>query len=265
MLNLANGDMRDLGPLLGVYRGGARWAMYGVGGGALVVMGLVTALTGVMDHAASGPIAGMVTQLAPKGSSETVMILVGLVIAAGGAFYLWRFIVAAGLRVAVYEKGFSVGRRGATLVASWSDVVTVRHAIHQMRLVGVTLSRSHDYALTLANGEQVTLDATIGRIGELGGLIEQRVAEVMTPAALATIHAGGEVMFGRWSLNETGISNGATRLPWSEVEGVFTSDKVINITQRDRFAPWGWALLAATPNVATLILVVEALRAEAAG
>lgn len=253
-------NVDQFGVPLGEYRGGVRRVIYGIIGSALFMFGLLVCLSGFVNRAANNLFATLASNALPAGSSVALLILLGMLFMLGGVRLLWRVINSLGVRIQLYDGGFSARLGGITTVAAWSEVATIFRQVYRQRLLGVPVWTSEEYRLTLASGEKLVFGDTISNMQEMGEHMQRQIAQALTPRAIASIGRGAELPFGKWRVSAAGIANGSETLPWSEVSGVLLTDDTISILRQGKSFPWSWRWRSATPNVYILIALVDALR-----
>ena len=195
---MATGSMRDIaqfGAPLGEYRGGLARIFYGVGGLAILGLGALMALSTVFADGDAG--------------SKAVILIFGLLVAAVGGYMLWLVIAALGTRVQLLEGGFSATQRGKTTVAAWSDVASITQQITRIRSYGIPVWTSHNYRLTLTNGQKLRFTETLGKVGQMGEVMQRQITRALTPRAMESLRSGASLPFGKLSVNPMGISNGS--------------------------------------------------------
>ena len=239
-------DVAQFGAPLGEYRGGAARIFYGLGGLALVGIGLFFAsLTiGATDI-------GVVV----------MFLIIALLILGIGGFMLWQVIASLGTRVQLFEGGFSATQRGKTTVAAWGDLASITQQIIRMRYYGIIpIWTSYSYRLTLTNGQKLRFTETIGKADKMGETMQKQITKALTPRALESLRTGASLPFGKLSVNPLGISNGTETLPWGEISNVTIQNGVIIIGKTGKRLRWGSTSIAKTPNAYVFLSLVDIMR-----
>ncbi|GJF33072.1 hypothetical protein KNE206_57720 [Kitasatospora sp. NE20-6] len=118
----------------------------------------------------------------------------------------------AAQQFSVHELGVvhTVGERAE--VARWGDVneVTVFSLAGPVPMHGCYLTRGDGHRIVLSTQR-------LRGLAELLPRIEEEVARAQLPAAMASVDAGGTVVFGDLRLDAAGLAVGGRTLPWDEV------------------------------------------------
>jgi len=86
-----------------------------------------------------------------------------------------------------------------------------------------------------------------------------KIIPILLSKAIADLNAGKIVPFGRLSASPTGISNGKQFLPWKDVEGILTSEKVVSIWEKGRMRKPLKAKASTITNLPVLVELVNSM------
>jgi hypothetical protein len=162
-------------------------------------------------------------------------------------------------RVLVFPDGLVHIKNGKTSVFRWDDIGAVWQQITKRYVNGVYTGTTHLYTLRRYDGEQIKLNDSIGKVEELGTLVQNETFKRLMPKAIATYTAGGTVVFGKISVSPQGISNGKQTLPWTEVKGVTIDRGVISVSKQGKWLRWASDTAANTPNLYVFLQLVDAI------
>jgi hypothetical protein len=150
-------------------------------------------------------------------------------------------------------------KNGKTSVYRWDDIGAVWQQITKRYVNGVYTGTTHLYTLRRYDGEQIKLNDSLGKVEELGNLVQNETFKRLMPKAIATYNAGGTVVFGKISVSPQGISNGKETLPWTEVKGVTIDRGMISVSKQGKWLRWASDTAANTPNLYVFLQLVDAI------
>jgi hypothetical protein len=162
-------------------------------------------------------------------------------------------------RVLVFPDGLVHIKNGKSSVFRWNDIGAVWQQITKRYVNGVYTGTTHFYTLRRYDGEQIKLNDSLGKVEELGNLVQSETFKRLMPKAIATYNAGGTVVFGKISVSPQGISNGKETLPWTEVKGVTIDRGVISVSKQGKWLRWASDTAANTPNLYVFLQLVDAI------
>lgn len=200
-----------------------------------------------------------------------LLIIVPIFAVAYGIFGLLN----CNLRVYDFEHGLLRSKGSQMNVIRWDQVASVwqeSKVSSSGYLVGGVLGallfsgrNRHIFKVSLHDGATFTFsNSNISQIENLGQIIQQEVAQIHMPLAIAAYDSGNIIPFGPLSVSRQGISNqkGAT-LPWSQVNGVTVNMNVVTIMQNERVQKWVSAPTAKVPNLGVLTALIDYARNNA--
>jgi hypothetical protein len=245
MMDISFSSAASLGtPSSHEYRAGWGVWVYGLFGIVLVLAGLA----GISHLIFGGTFT--VTQL--------VVSLGAILIAIFFAFLWYR---GFSTRVQVYEHGFAYTRGNKTHNFRWDEIEAIwQHVVtYRLRLLifYVPVSTGYKYTIRKTTGETIKLTNSIGKVAELGPLIQEQVLKHMMPRAIETYNNGGTLQFGKLSISKMGINNGKETLPWDQVKGVQIDSGYIIVKKTGKWMRWVGADVAKIPNLFLFISLVD--------
>jgi hypothetical protein len=226
------------------YRAGWGVWLYGLFGILLVLAGLA----GISSMLIGGTF--LMTQL--------VVSLAALLIAAFFAF-LWYNDYSK--RVQVYEHGFAYTKGNSTHNVRWDEIEAIwQHVItYRIRVIifYIPIITAHQYTIRKTGGEHIKLTNSIGKIGEIGTLIQEQALQHMLPRAIETYNNGGTLQFGKLSISKQGITKGKETLPWDQVKDVQIGEGYVTIKKNGKWLRWAGIDVSKVPNPFLFITLVD--------
>ncbi len=224
----------------------------------LLVLGGAGAAVAIICWKVHGLIAGRlpVDELVPAGIGVGILgILAGFSYAYGVP--IWRH---RGLRVRVYDDGFTCLRDGRASACRWGDVTRVwqvvrKHGRNYWRRIEVS-SRQ---------GERWAFDNRTDLLDNFWGLtdvIENQVARRMLPRALADVRSGRPWVFGDVRVTRDGLDSGGEVLPWDQFKSASCDGLVITFSRHDRRGAWRRVATDQVPTIRLLLTLVRRLGDE---
>ncbi len=232
----------QLGNSTGVYRAGMSVWM-------TLVSGIVFALLGsygLVALLASG------TRLA-KGN-PLLLPLIGLGV--GVAFLVIGYIQAR-QNIQVFDQGFTYIKAGATRVIRWDEVESVQQQIVLQRVYFIPVATLYTYNIRTIRGETLKLNNSVGKVAQLGALIQSETFKRLMPQAIESYNGGGTLQYGKLSINQVGISNGKETVAWAQVKGVQISNGFIAVKKEGKWLTWANVSVAQTPNFFIFLALVD--------
>jgi hypothetical protein len=134
--------------------------------------------------------------------------------------------------------------------AVWQRVVRVRYYYFYYRT-------SYKYTVRRNDGATFTFNNVLKKVNELGQVIQQEVTRLHAPKAIAAYNSGAPVVFGPFTLNVQGISNGRELLPWNMVNGIKINRGVVTVMKEGQMLRWGSARVENIPNYQVFVSVAN--------
>jgi hypothetical protein len=192
-------------------------------------------------------------------SVQLVVSLAGLLVA---AFFAYLCYSGFTTRAQVYEHGLSYTRRNTTSTIRWDEVEAIWQHVMTYRvrvlIFYIPVKTAHKYVIRKKlTGETITLNDTLGNVGELGDHIQDHVLRHMLPGAIETYNNGGTLEFGKLSISQIGISNSKETIPWEQVSGVRIAEGHIIVKKTGKWLRWAGADVGKTPNVFLFITMID--------
>jgi hypothetical protein len=146
-------------------------------------------------------------------------------------------------------------------VVRWDQVEAVWQKVIRMRYYYFFSRMSYKYTVRRSDGTTFTFNNVLKNVAELGQVIQQEVTRLHAPRAIAAYNSGAPVVFGPFTLNMQGISNGRDLLPWNTVKGIKIDRGVVTIMKEGQMLRWGSASVENVPNYRVFVSVAnQALR-----
>ncbi|HLZ57258.1 MAG TPA: DUF6585 family protein [Ktedonosporobacter sp.] len=149
--------------------------------------------------------------------------------------YIWYLLIAVPIaaiiwccisiphtntRAYVFNYGLIYGKGGRLEPLRWDQIQVVWHKIIKSRY-----STSHQFTMQRNDGQSFKLPTILKHIEDLGVTIEDEVARVLLPGALAAYNAGQMIILGRVTVDQRGIGNGKDIIPWAKVGSITLKDR----------------------------------------
>jgi hypothetical protein len=226
------------------YRGSFGMWLYGLFGVLLLLAGAA----GIIDMITSGIFLG-------------IQLVVSLGAFAIAGLFAYLVYIGVTMRAQVYEHGFSYTRGYTTHNCRWDEIDAIwQHIVtYQVRLLifYIPVSTGHKYTIRKTTGETIKLTNSIGKVGELGALIQQQVLKHKMPGAIETYNSGATLQFGKLNISQLGINNGKETIPWEQVSGVQLSEGHIIIKKAGKWLRWAGVDGSKVPNLFLFVALVD--------
>ncbi len=201
---------------------------------------------------------GLIALLASGARSAKGNPLALPVIALGvGIAFIVIGSIQARWSVQVFEQGFSYVKGSATRVILWDDITSVQQQIVRQRVYFIPIATFYTYTIRTSKGENIKLTNSIGKVAQLGALIQSETFKRLMPRAIETYSGGGTLQYGKLSMNQAGISNGKETVPWALVKGVQISNGFIAVKKEGKWLTWANVAVAKTPNFFIFLALVD--------
>lgn len=165
-----------------------------------------------------------------------------------------------------FERGF-IHRDAAGVLAvfPWAEV-RVQRDITRTYVNGTYRRTSFNYNILRSDGSAFHLFSSTFPTGDvclLGELIEQEIAAVRLPRALAALAEGKRLDFGDLTVDSHGVTGSQGTLPWRDIESVEAKDGRIRIKRAGSWLSWSRTPAGAIPDVVVLVALADALHRAA--
>jgi hypothetical protein len=246
-------QLAELGPQRGSFGPNKAGTIFGIifatiiGGGLGIVFTVIAA-----KPAADGSSANFV------GGSVIALICFGL--AALADVFAVRVLHRT---VVVHANGMVVTQDKHQAIYRWDQAASVTQYIVRRYTNGIYSGTTHRYTLRMMDGRRVVFSDGIRNVEQLGKQIQAGVSTELLPRALAAVRGGQTISFGKFGINQGGITLNTAILPWNEVASIDVKRGAIVIRKRDQRRAWGTTSVGVTPNVFIFLAVAEQLRRAA--
>ena len=159
--------------------------------------------------------------------------------------------------LSVYEKGLVDQRKGKKPeVICFEEVKNLWLSINQIYGRGLAF---YLYTLQTEDGKKHKFDNSLSSIEQLGFLFQNQVWRYQFPVFMNKFKDGEEIVFGKISLNKSGLSLRNKTLLWSELDKVELMQGMVFILQKQEGR---WAKLPASgfPNLFLFTAMIEQIK-----
>jgi hypothetical protein len=163
----------------------------------------------------------------------------------------------ASLNIQVFEQGLIYTKAGATRVIRWDDIESVQQQVVKHSVNFIPVGTSHTYTIRTASAGTLKLTDSIGKVAQLGALIQGETFKRLMPRAIETYNGGGTLQYGKLSISQVGIGNGKETVPWAQVKGVQVSNGYIAVKKEGKWLTWANVAVAQTPNFFVFLALVD--------
>jgi hypothetical protein len=168
---------------------------------------------------------------------------------------VWYYQVS--LKIQIFEQGFIYSKGSATSVIRWDDIESVQQQIIKQSVNFIPVGTSYAFTICTVGGETLKLTNSVGKVAQLGALIQNETFKRLMPRAIETYNGGGTLRYGRLSVNQAGISNGKETIPWVQVKGIQISNGFIVVKKEGKWLTWANVSVAQTPNFFIFLALVD--------
>lgn len=154
--------------------------------------------------------------------------LAAFLIITGSSFALLLFVLGDAFlsrdkRVYVCPSGLLYLHSKKIDAIRWDQVEAVWRRVVRRSSFGVKGAAAHLYTIRRNDGAKFKFDDHLGNVEALGNTIVSETASLLWSRYIAAYQAGQTVTFGRFSLNQQGMSYGKDLLPWQQIKGLTVS------------------------------------------
>ncbi len=119
---------------------------------------------------------------------------------------------------------------------------------------------SHRYTIERTDGAVFKLNSTLKNVGTLGQSIQQSVAQVHLPQAIAAYNADNLIPFGPLSVSLQGLSNGNEVVPWGQQQNLLLNRGYLLVRKQGTNRNWAKVAVSRIPNYLVFIKLVNYAR-----
>lgn len=226
-------------------------------------MGYASAGSGAWSGLAGA--AGVSAAFVPVGAllAQPVLSVLGAVTAMAFAVPAVLAHAARGkyARLDLFERGVVVsGTDGRTVACRWDSLQVRRHSVDHY-LNGVYTGAHHYCTLSLRDGSLLLPGTKFPFAQSWGPVVEEEAARAQLPGALATVRAGGSVVFGPFSLSREAVTAGGLSVPWERIEPVAYGNGTVSLRVVGRRRPLATVSVGAVNGFRVFLTLVDHLRA----
>jgi hypothetical protein len=216
-----------------------------------------------------GVIAGVAAVLALIGlaAGEIILVIFGAPI---GLILGYRILRLAtlnrqkeGQQLLFFDQGLvCIGARGQLTVRRWDSCTVFQNTVRHYRN-GAYTGTTYSYRLIGPDGGALGLAGGFHNPAEWGQLIQQAVTDAQLPGAIATIQAGGPLVFGDISLTREAVWAGKKSVPWQQVQEIKVKDGAVSVRVEGKWLSLTRTMVRDIPNFLLFYAVAERLRQSA--
>lgn len=223
-----------------------------IGGIIFLILGFV--------FVASGALA-LVGQAADSSSTGSFLILalIGVLLLAGGLYYLLYGVIYKNWAVYVYDRGFA-HKKGSEAAQPfrWDQIEAVWYYVIRHYRNGIYTGTTHNYRVRRVDGYEIVLNDRFANVATLGDTVSNQVTGAKMPQVIAAYNAGQTITFGPLSLNRQGIQNAnGNLLPWPEIKDVSLQNGYVAVSKAGKWLRWSTQPVRNIPNVFLFIALVR--------
>ncbi|MFJ6760557.1 DUF6585 family protein [Streptomyces sp. NPDC091273] len=209
--------------------------------------------------------AGVCAALVPLGAllAQPVLAVLGAVAAASLGVPALLTHAARGkyARLDLFERGVVVSDAdGRTAACRWDSLQVRRHSVARY-LDGVYYGTEHYCTLSRPDGSVLLPGTKFPFAQSWGPVVEEAAARAQLPGALATIRAGGSVVFGPFSLSREAVTADGRPEPWDRIEPVSYGNGTASLRVMGRQQPLGTVSVGLVNGFPVFLTLVDHLRA----
>jgi hypothetical protein len=160
-------------------------------------------------------------------------------------------------RIQLFEHGFTYIKAGTTRVIRWDEIESVQQQIVRQHVYFIPVATLYTYTIRTLRGETLKLTNSVGKVAQLGALIQGETFKRLMPRALEIYNGGGTLQYGKLSISQAGIGNGKEIVPWSQVKGVRVSNGFIVVQKDGKWLAWTNVAVSRTPNFYIFLALVN--------
>ncbi|MDX3538826.1 hypothetical protein PV721_31715 [Streptomyces sp. MB09-01] len=209
--------------------------------------------------------AGVCAALVPTGAllAQRVLSVLAAVTAASFGVPAVLLLAARGkyARLDLFERGVVVSDADGRTVACRGDGLQLRRHSVARYLDGTYTGTQHYCTLPRPDGSVLLPGAKFPHAQSWGPVVEEAAARAQLPGALATIRAGGTVVFGPFSLSTEAVTAGGRSEPWDRIEAVSYGNGTAPLRVMGRQQPLATVSVGLVNGFPVFLTLVDHLRA----
>lgn len=194
-----------------------------------------------------------IARLAGAGEAGWAWLLggLGLILLGLGLFSAWQWHNERTLQVTLFDDGLSYQRRGGHERLNWEEVA----ALYISHINGNPV-----YRLEKSDGRQLTFQAPLEAVEQLGEHLQEQVHRRVTPRLKQRFAAGEALSFGPFRISRAGLGYEGQELHWTGVERLQLANGKVVVHARNApqpgvraTKPWARVRIGEVPNLFTLM------------
>lgn len=191
-------------------------------------------------------------------NNNLVYGLIGLVFLIFAALLVISSALNSRNTVAAYRDGLVVLHGSQVEAIPWDSVRNFYQRVIRYRQAFVITATSRRYLVERADGKRFVF-SQYKNVARLGEIILRETTTRKLAQAQGILATGQQLIFGRLTLSQAGLSNGKETLPWSEVSGVNVVNGAITISRQGKRLPWASPRVQNIPNFMVFVTIAQSL------
>lgn len=189
--------------------------------------------------------------------------LPGAIFLALGVFMTWGLLRQRGVRVRIYERGFSFTRGRRTREFPWDEIESFSESqvVYRHARTGLESGTGYSYLVRRRGGESLKMDNEVGGAGQLGDRLREETLARLLPRAAEQVARGEAAHFGKFALTRAGVAHGERLLAWADVGRVDAEEGRLVVVDRAG-REWAGELYGFVPNAHVLLMLAQRVRKE---
>lgn len=160
--------------------------------------------------------------------------------------------------VMIHEDGIVFHDWRGTRVWRWMDVDSMKYAVTNHSLFGISVGSTHFYTLKNHQKQRLVFSNGLSRVEDLANSIDQYVFPLLYARFSEQYNKGQVVSFGAVKVNRDGISIGNRSIQWTDVKEAALHQGVLKVLKKGDGLPGGFtASVSGIPNLQVLLAVVQ--------
>lgn len=167
---------------------------------------------------------------------RALLFLAPFLLAAGLVYYLWCLARRAYAWVQINENGVILLSRRRTVVATWEEILEVRHvATH----VSYNLRHHHTRHRVDVGvpGRSFTLNSDFQAVVALSEVMTAHVVPLLLADMRDEIAGGEAVLYRQWFAEESGVGDADVEIPWNQIKDLVNLPGVVRVRPVDANSP----------------------------
>ena len=226
--------------------------------GKRLITGIIALIIGLACTGGGLALVGQSSDSSNMGS-VLVLVIVGLLLIAGGIYSMLYGVIYKNWGVYVYDRGF-VHKRGsqAGQPFRWEQIEAVWYRVTRHYRNGIYMGTTHNYRVRRQDGYEIVLNDRFANVATLGDTVSNQVTGAKMPQVIAAYNAGQAITFGPLSVSRQGIQNASGNLlPWPEIKDVSLQSGYVAVSKAGKWLRWSSQPVRNIHNVFLFIAMVR--------